>query len=607
MIVPVRLQVENFLSFSSFDYNFIQKEITVIVGENKCDEGQDSNGAGKSAIQEALAIAHTGTSLRGISLDLMIKRGTNQMMVAYVFKDDITGVVTTIKRIISKGKHDLYIDDKKKNTKDGNAIIAELLDISTDDLLNYFLILKGAYLSFFQTTNKYKQEIVARFSNIQLLDSMFEKLNAKIQEQDQNLTELRRELSSFEGKKELLEEQLKNKIEEISVENKIEKQEVLKRQYREVVESANADLEVQARQQTVFKEEIEVVNKELLKLKARLDNSQNELTEIQNDIFSINELKTELTIKTTEIATCPKCNHSFNLTNTKLDLVEVKKDLVNCISLLQEVESHKKQLVEQKTISEKEIAKLKMKISALQDELSLWEKDNFTPIVEKIENYEGLILKCDELIKLFKEFDIKDRATKENDSDKLTKIKDQINKKSEEIRLKSNELSISNQSLVVLKSFKVDLINTVLGHMESAINSILQDIGSNISIAISGYRTLANGNLKEEIEVSVYKDGLYAGLFNSLSNGEKTRIDICGIIALQNFINGSSKNGYDLLFLDEIIESLDITGVNAIIKELNKLNKTILVITHNSVGLICSNVLKITKETDGTSNIKEVG
>lgn len=45
-MVPVRLRLVNFLSFKELEYDFENGPV-LLMGENRSDEGQESNGSGK--------------------------------------------------------------------------------------------------------------------------------------------------------------------------------------------------------------------------------------------------------------------------------------------------------------------------------------------------------------------------------------------------------------------------------------------------------------------------------------------------------------------------------------------------------------------------------
>ena len=60
---PKRLILKNFGPFESLDYDFVHKPIAV-VGENKTQDDQLSNGSGKSFLGQGLFYSIYGVNLR---------------------------------------------------------------------------------------------------------------------------------------------------------------------------------------------------------------------------------------------------------------------------------------------------------------------------------------------------------------------------------------------------------------------------------------------------------------------------------------------------------------------------------------------------------------
>jgi len=72
-------------------------------------------------------------------------------------------------------------------------------------------------------------------------------------------------------------------------------------------------------------------------------------------------------------------------------------------------------------------------------------------------------------------------------------------------------------------------------------------------------------------------------IFGSLSGGERKKINFAVLLALQGLLGFTNKNKFNLLLLDEVVESIDdesIQGIYNLLLELSQ-DKLILVITHN--------------------------
>lgn len=147
------------------------------------------------------------------------------------------------------------------------------------------------------------------------------------------------------------------------------------------------------------------------------------------------------------------------------------------------------------------------------------------------------------------------------------------------------------------KRFKSYLANQSIKNITDYTNLFLESIGSNISIEVSGYRELSTGKLKEEISTRVFRDGFEAGSYGRFSAGERGRIDLCCILALQELINLSSPTGgLDLLICDEVLDSVDSFGLELIISSLQDLSKTIMIVSQNSINTFGEDTLVIQKE-----------
>ena len=102
------------------------------------------------------------------------------------------------------------------------------------------------------------------------------------------------------------------------------------------------------------------------------------------------------------------------------------------------------------------------------------------------------------------------------------------------------------------KGFKTYLANKSIRSIQDMCNFYLQKFETNLQVQISGFTILKSGDVRDKIEISVLKNGISKGLFNKYSGGEKSRIDVAGIISINKLINNScSERGLDLLILDE--------------------------------------------------------
>ena len=181
-------------------------------------------------------------------------------------------------------------------------------------------------------------------------------------------------------------------------------------------------------------------------------------------------------------------------------------------------------------------------------------------------------------------------------------------KKSEEVLKEKTEIE---KELCTLREqeqrfgqFKSYLANTKIEALSKITNEFLESIGSDIRINFSGYTTLKTGKVREKISVSLVRDGMDCGSFGKFSEGERARVNLSSILAMQKLVNSNCDDdkGLDLLVLDEILAAVDEEGNAKMFESLNKLGITALVVSHGHVSESYAHTLTIRKE-NGESRI----
>lgn len=172
-----------------------------------------------------------------------------------------------------------------------------------------------------------------------------------------------------------------------------------------------------------------------------------------------------------------------------------------------------------------------------------------------------------------------------------------------EIQAKLNELT--SQKLY-FNQFKTHLANTKIDAISQVINGFLDSVGSDLRVSIDGYRVLKSGKLSEKITVNILRNGVESGSFQKHSCGERARVELASILAIQSLTNASCEDGkgLDFLVVDEVLDGMDESGIMAAADTLNKLHKTSMVITQGHVAENYPNVLVVRKE-GGVSCLEE--
>lgn len=172
--------------------------------------------------------------------------------------------------------------------------------------------------------------------------------------------------------------------------------------------------------------------------------------------------------------------------------------------------------------------------------------------------------------------------------------------------LKRQADGLTRQAEVFLQ-FKSYLANTKIEALARVTNEFLESIGSDIRLYLSGFTILKSGKVREKISVSLLRSGMDCGSFDKFSEGEKCRVNLATILAMQKLVNGNCEEdkGLNLVVLDEILSPVDEDGLASMFGALNKSGITTLIVSHGNISENYPYKLIIHKK-DGQSYITNV-
>lgn len=627
MWLPKNLILKNFISHLDSSFEFKAGKAIMIQGINSDDDSQESNGSGKSAIIEGTIFSLTGDSFRKVRAVDLIMNDEQTASTEITLENSISKQLMVISRELDRKKGSVVtvtLNGEQKvlpSVNDYNKFVLEALDISKEDLMNYFVVSKEKYQSFLLAGDTKKKEIIARFSNSNMIDGI-----DKIVEKDatvftDQIQKLELKKSKLEGQIEIHKEQLENQSTQEDFDLEIKSKVVKFNQqitdiettitgYDKTIES-HEDLLIETRKKLKGFSVDDLTSK----LKAA-EKDENKLIEIGQDlketVEGYEELIATINKNLAGSVQCPKCEHEFVVTNPefevekakeeleplKIELVELKTDLKKSREDYRAIESKKNEIKAEIRKVEQLKHQVNLDISKIENEIENVERNKRTSL-SQIKNVKQQI----DSLKSMK-FESNESAVRE----KIEIAEEEIITASSEIL----ELETKKQKLIewvyVFKKFKTHLTNKSINSIEAFTNMFLTKIKTNLAVKMDGYKLLSDGKtIRENITVDILRNGLVEGPIEKFSGGEKVRVDICNILALQKLINlNSNSGGLDLLLLDEIIESVDSVGVSEILRQLNSINQTISIITHANTIRDYENVVIVTKE-NGYSNIKQYG
>ena len=219
------IEAENLCAFRSLAYTLQQGVTTLIFGNNKDNDSQQSNGAGKSALLECIAVGLTGSPLRKIRTEEIINDAAEQCRIILHLANDASNEELIIARSIPRkgastvacklyrGGEPVTTDEAVQHSVDAyNKYILEKLGITRDELLNNFILSKYRYEDFLSSSDKEKKEIINRFSNGILVDEAIARVEEDIEPLSSEQQKIDLELAGIDGRIEMLQEQIAKEV-----------------------------------------------------------------------------------------------------------------------------------------------------------------------------------------------------------------------------------------------------------------------------------------------------------------------------------------------------------------------------------------------------------
>lgn len=648
MYRPAILRMKDFQSFAEEEYIFQAGSAFSIEGENMTDDGQKSNGSGKSAFADAIYYLLLGTSSTGKKDSELVRWGQPYAELYLKLEKAFTSLEISRKIYSARSKSaeiSIIIDgkdahDRYSSVMEGNRLILELLGLSADDLRTYFLISRERFTSFFDSPDSAKRNLLARFSSIDRLIALQETLK----DEQESLARLKEE----EDKAIALDEARLSVYREKEAEIQKPDIEEMKKSYQERISQIDqetdsikdqyADIEERYRK---FREESEVYARAARRLErldyaeaiSRIDSkleSYNEkkrsLIDEGNSIMDeISDLRTESAPLKTAIAgavKCPSCGFRFNpssdidisdarslLEETEAAVAEMKRSYEAKIAKARkiiesyeykELKSYKDSLLNRRGVCNDRIhahkrlaSDIQLQASTLNTRLSVLNEQTARLAVER-ETLKAKIANVEN-----------DNSWLEEKQNVQAKIKS-IERTRDESKVESEKYEAQIERIVRwrerLQQFYIYLTNTALKAIEDRCNMFLQKVGSDLIIRLDGYRTLSTGKIKDSITAQIAR-GLKEDIgYRSFSGGERGRLVFATILALQDMVNSESSEGLDLLMIDEVLDQVDAEGMKMFLRSIQDLNRTIFLISQVRTEADESDILLVRKEK-GTSYI----
>lgn len=615
---PVRVKFSNLFAHQDTEYFFKNKVCTVIFGENRDAEDCDNNGAGKSTIFEAIAIALTNKSLRDLDKEMFINRDAEDCTIEFELQNDVLNSSLKIVRKFFRGSKSAkieLIENGKVNSQmtsvnEANKRIYELIGISREDLLRYYIISQDNSYTFFKAGDVEKKEVLNRITSADMINPIIEELGDRKKQLTSDISEIESGISSIQDKIEFFKEQKANNeavSDDYEIKAKSERIEEIKekrRDYEKRVKKIDADIDnvqkniEEVKSQLVPTDDLKSKRK---KLKKSIDDFEKELSDSKSILRKINA-------EIDGVVECPNCKHKF-IQGGDLDLsyseaVDMKKDTEILIKDYEEKIKSKKSKLDGINLKIQSSESLEEKIEDFNFSINSYKRKKKS-YQEEIEDASKSINAIAEEIRRIKAESKTEKVRKELEA-KLKSLSSELKELEDSISEKQELLEMVNYWIYYMgkNGFTTYLANRAVSIIEGITNSYLRKFHSNLSVEINGYKVLKDGTVREKIDVRILDGGISSTVFMGCSGGERGRVSLAGVLGIQHLINLSlDGRGLDLLLLDETFHGVDSRGQENMIKILENIGNTILMITQNvSSEFNSENKILIVKE-DGVAKI----
>ena len=467
--------------------------------------------------------------------------------------------------------------------------ILELLGLSREDLLRYYIISQDRQYNFLTAPDTTKKEILNRITNADMLQPVLDAIKADHKAADDRVAEYDTQVLMLETRLETLEENLKELKANHSAEANIEGLIGLLEGY--INDAAALGLQAQA-----IRNEFETEKTKRTALEQQLETAPNfvddiaaaegKITAAQKERKKNRRAKEELALALEGAIECPKCHERF-IPNAEFDLTP---DQIRKIITQREADDVK--LAAAVKTAEEALEALEDKqrdYDQLQSELSRVKRS----MVAIRERADRLKRQMDDVERrkndLQKRIEEARRAADEDASIKTAEAKIKATKA--ELKTAKAELadfrylaeSMAFWDFHMGKNgFTTYLANKALKVLEGVTNLYLEKFGMDVTVLINGFTMTKDGNVRDKIDVYIQSDGLNADVYGIHSGAERGRVALASLIGLNRLINmATDGRGLDMILLDEAFHGIDSLGQEHIIRTLENVGITSMMITQN--------------------------
>lgn len=641
------LDIEGFRSIDRISLNLSDQGIVIVKGINNYEDLASSNGSGKSSVFEAIIYALFEETSSG---DRDIENRILGQGCSVVLKFSIDGVSYKIIRQSKKGKGTvvLYRNDEDisaRNKSDTNKLIISILGI------NKAIFLDSIFLSQNAVTNLPSLSPTARKERLEILtntDNAINNFKTLLKEKqimyESKHVDCQLEINKINGKEESLQQQkdkLQAQINDIKIQieerNKLGNIEDLDKQIQEYnveintinnqipeldnqIEMISKSINELKNEQKVYEEKRVNKDQEVQNQRDKCNDLQKEITRVEN-IISYNNMDIDRINKEIEKIknsdTCPTCGRKYDNVNEEhiqkviedknKEIKEFENKNIENNNYIKDLQLELDKEIEVGKNLKKEFENLNSLYNDKNEQVSEQQtnlintNNQKTQLLNSIQNIQVQIdvinKQKDDILKIeipnSKQYEdmVQDIDTQLNN---LNKLKEDKNNELNELDNYINAIKHCIQ--LVTKDFRTFLLKNSLSYL----NKILKDYSSQLFSNESDLIYISENDNKLDIMLG-------NATYESLSGGEKTRVNIALLLAQKSLANMIGNISCNIIILDEILGYCDALAennvINLITKELESL-ETIYMISHKEIPIGYDAELIVEKNANGLTHLK---
>lgn len=578
----VRVAAKNFLSFAEMDIPLSGRGLVLVEGDNR--DGFSSNGAGKSSLLEAVLYGVYGTTTKGLPKSDLIRRGAEGN--AYVEVEFVTAKRHYVVRRAMSGRarplsFEVDGDDITEAIPQATqARIDAAMGCGVKTFLSAFFFGQESLVRFARGTDAEQKEVMEAILGIERYKAASRRAGEKRRAAEAQASAIDTELAW-----------VRESVAKISARLGTLRGEAHSAQKKAKAEIAGIDREIRAG--TLRRGEIMA---DILALEQKRNRVENALAECKASLASLADQigfaqgqRAELEARLRE----------------KKDAVEQARSLhkeTSCPTCRQPIQPGRmnavlRDLISQQGECDAALSRTRDAISVAAKEADGWRRK----IAAKEEVFEKARRAASKLLG--------EDAQLLGSLERLCEHRESVYgaNYAELIRQAEEELKDIEERLAVLKAKRARwaelaetmefwergfgregiphrIMSAALPQLNSEVRRMLSRLGaaSKFDVSLEGSRSLKSGETRERFSLCV--DAANAGpTYSSLSGGEKRRVDLAMLLALQSLARERSGASPGIVFMDEVFAELDAEGceaVTALLEEEAARIGTILVVTH---------------------------